>query len=148
MKDITKTPVGKDLVCYCTKCRMDLGHRVVAHVDGLVARVVCLTCKSEHNYRPAKGIKEAAKKEEKKTKSKKIAKTKSKPTKTEQISQWHQLIAATTMEDVRMYSISSKFVPADIIDHKTFGKGFVIKELGSKIEVLFEDGNKILIHGR
>mgnify|MGYP001305101906 FL=1 len=42
---------GKDIDAWCTKCKMLLEHRVVAAVGGRPVRVLCLTCKSEHNYR-------------------------------------------------------------------------------------------------
>ena len=48
MKPLT---AGGEIDAWCTKCRMDLGHRIVALVHGVPKRVVCLTCGSQHNYR-------------------------------------------------------------------------------------------------
>jgi hypothetical protein len=42
---------GSEIDAWCTWCRMDLGHRVVAMVGGAPKRVVCLTCDREHDYR-------------------------------------------------------------------------------------------------
>ncbi|MDQ2643863.1 MAG: hypothetical protein M3020_08625, partial [Myxococcota bacterium] len=45
---------GKEIDSWCTKCRLELGHRIVAMVGGAPKRVICLTCGSEHNYRAVK----------------------------------------------------------------------------------------------
>ena len=50
--------VGKEIVSYCTKCKMDLGHTIVAMKGAVPARVICRTCKSEHNFKVKKGVKE------------------------------------------------------------------------------------------
>ena len=42
---------GSEIDAWCTKCRMDLLHRIVAMVRGRPKRVICMTCNSEHNYR-------------------------------------------------------------------------------------------------
>ena len=44
------------------------------------------------------------------------------------------------------YKASARFSTGEIIDHKTFGIGFVLGETGlNKIEVLFESGRKLLV---
>ena len=48
MKSLT---AGSEIDAWCTKCRMDLMHRIVAMVQSAPKRVICLTCNSEHNYR-------------------------------------------------------------------------------------------------
>lgn len=48
----------------------------------------------------------------------------------------------------RPYMVSERFTVGDTIDHKAFGLGFVVNEVGmNKIEVLFEKGRKLLITG-
>jgi len=65
-KDKNRTPVAQNVVTMCTKCEMELNHVVVAHnATGIVERVKCHTCGSEHKYRPDK--KRAAKKSSKKS---------------------------------------------------------------------------------
>src|SRR3989338_816803 len=43
--------VGGDILCLCTRCKMELAHVVMAMGDGRPKRVVCKTCKSEHSFR-------------------------------------------------------------------------------------------------
>ena len=45
---------GSEIDAWCTSCRMDLGHRIVAMVEGRPKRVECLTCGGQHNYRAPK----------------------------------------------------------------------------------------------
>src|SRR5882762_8316192 len=57
--------VGKETLSYCTSCKMDLNHIIVAMKGDRIAKVQCLTCKKEHNYRIPKGISEPARKKKK-----------------------------------------------------------------------------------
>src|SRR5437588_7625828 len=43
--------VGGDVLTHCNKCELELWHTVVAKVDGLVRKVKCNTCKTEHMLR-------------------------------------------------------------------------------------------------
>src|SRR5262245_28513441 len=45
---------GSEIDAWCTSCRMTLNHRVVAMVEGVAKRVLCLTCNKQHNYRAPK----------------------------------------------------------------------------------------------
>ena len=55
IKDKDRTPVAQILVTQCTKCKLPLTHMVVLHnSEGIVERVQCRTCGSEHKYHPDK----------------------------------------------------------------------------------------------
>ncbi|OQY44964.1 MAG: hypothetical protein B6240_09475, partial [Desulfobacteraceae bacterium 4572_87] len=72
-KDKDRTPVAQILETQCTKCKLPLTHTVVLHnAEGIVERVQCRTCGSEHKYHPEK--KKAAKKPVKKPRAKKAKK--------------------------------------------------------------------------
>jgi hypothetical protein len=44
------------------------------------------------------------------------------------------------------YKQTQRFTTGDVLDHKTFGTGFVMAETGlNKIEVLFKAGRKLLV---
>ncbi len=54
-KDKDRTPVAQIVMTMCTKCEMELSHVVVAlNAAGIVERVKCHTCGTEHKYRPDK----------------------------------------------------------------------------------------------
>src|SRR5947209_20345430 len=54
--------VGKEALAYCTSCKMDLNHVIVALKGDRIAKVQCLTCKKEHVYKAPKGQAEPKKK--------------------------------------------------------------------------------------
>ena len=61
--------VGGEVVAFCTKCRMDLAHTIIAMDGTKPARVQCNTCNGQHNYR---GKAEAAAKAPKAPKAAKV----------------------------------------------------------------------------
>ena len=58
MTTTKKAPkTGGEIDAYCTKCRLDLTHRIIAMVEGAVKKVECKTCGSHHLYRrPARAL--------------------------------------------------------------------------------------------
>lgn len=140
-KDKDRTPVAQFLLTYCTRCKLPLKHVVVAHnSDGIVARVLCRTCGSEHKYRPEK------KKTPRKTarKGSSSAKVRKPPSETE-----FELLCKRLMEkDPVPYSMQGTYQMDDVILHKTFGKGFVTEILYQKMEVVFADAPRTLVCDR
>ncbi len=140
----TSTPeiaVGKEIVCYCTKCKMDLGHTIMSMTGANPARVICRTCKSEHNFKVKKGVKEPgapkAPRAPRAPKAEKVV-----PVELE----WMKQINANT-RTVRNYATNEQFGLGDRISHPTFGEGIIQKLVfPNKMEVLFRADVKLLIH--
>ncbi len=63
--------VGGDVNAWCSKCKMELAHTIIAMVDELPKKVQCNTCSGKHNYRLKPVVKSAGKvrKTTRKTKS-------------------------------------------------------------------------------
>ncbi len=62
---------------------------------------------------------------------------------------WGKMIELASSQKKIPYTFSGNFKENDLIDHSTFGLGVVIQLLpGDKIQVVFKDGEKILIAGR
>jgi hypothetical protein len=138
MNDRERTPVAQDVITMCTKCDMELNHVVIAHNEsGMVERVKCHTCGSEHKYRPEKKI--AVKKEAKKSAGvRKVDSTKA-----------YEALAEKFKEKKPLpYSMSGSFKDDDVIDHKTFGMGIVINASYYKMEVAFSDRTRLLVCNR
>ena len=47
---------GKEIDAYCTRCRLDLAHTIIAVVGNQIGRVICNTCNSQHKYYPPKTL--------------------------------------------------------------------------------------------
>lgn len=146
---------GNEVDAWCTKCRMDLLHRVVAAVGGTPKRVECQTCHTQHNYRAPKGIKSPVPKgTDVPTGTKKAAAAKSpkagKSAKgNARSSEWDKRVLGQLESSFTVYTPRSTFKADELIRHAKFGDGFVSEvNPDGKIAVIFRDGAKTLVHGR
>ncbi|MFZ9521621.1 MAG: hypothetical protein ACO3A4_14195 [Silvanigrellaceae bacterium] len=196
----SKSLVGRDVVCYCGKCRLNLTHTVVtASGKDKPERVQCNTCKSEHAFRGVKSVdnlknrtveddsvserdeevdldldsggkallgegavKKRAKAKPKAKKSKDDSESKSSSkggvalplsmlsASSEDKQLFSDKKAALKASKIapKDYSIKIHLNPGDVVNHKTFGLGFVMAVGGlNKVEILFDVGRKLLVTG-
>lgn len=137
---------GSEIDCWCTRCKMDLGHRIVAMVGGTPKRVVCMTCGSEHNFRAPKGAAtpRPAKSTKKSTSPRTTAAAKAAATSSRE--EWERRVRSGGA--FKRYTITETFAVDDLVTHKKFGDGYVLADLGGgKLTVAFADGTRTLIHG-
>jgi hypothetical protein len=146
--------VSKEVVCYCGRCRMDLGHTITSTLNGKPAKVICRTCRSEHIYRGKKGITEPLKQGEdvpylkegsgSGPTRKRVASDQPKAVPVEV--EWQRQMNATN-KAIQPYAADQKFAAGDKLSHPTFGMGVVQKLVyPNKVEILFQSDLKILIH--
>jgi hypothetical protein len=135
---------GSEIDAYCTKCRMVTNHRVVAMLDGVVKRVICLTCEGQHNFRPPPG--------QKKTTSPKIKRERKGAVKTistggAPLSDWIRLKESLIPdEEIAQYRMTDSFEEGQAVEHPKFGLGFVTKVVNNqKINIMFEREIKTLV---
>ncbi|MEM6731437.1 MAG: hypothetical protein AAF658_07760 [Myxococcota bacterium] len=134
--------VGHDIDAQCNKCKMELAHVIVAMVEGRPKRVQCKTCAATHNYKSASDAKATAKRAARKAKS-------TKRSATAVAGDYDTLMQGRDIASAARYRISEEFDEGLVVDHKKFGLGLVLKRVGEdKIEVIFRDGVKTLIHAR
>jgi hypothetical protein len=137
-KDKDRTPVAQNVITMCTKCEMKLNHVVVAHnAGGIVERVKCYTCGSEHKYRP-----------DKKRATKKTSKQSISTQEVDLTMTFEKLVEKFKEKKPLSYQMSGSFKNDDVIDHKTFGMGIVTSASHDKMEVAFSDGPRILVCNR
>lgn len=131
--------LGKEIVSYCGKCKMPLGHIIVSLTKkGTAGRCQCLTCKAVHAYRdPNKPVKAPGTGKRAGTKTA-IATGIS----------WSEAISKAK-GSAKPYAMSSNFSQGDLIEHPMFGKGVVEEVNGHhKIKVIFEASSKLLVQNR
>ncbi|MCB9654365.1 MAG: hypothetical protein H6729_09585 [Deltaproteobacteria bacterium] len=136
---------GDEVDSKCTKCKMVLAHTIVAMVGEQIARVQCNTCNGEHAYRAPPSASEAT---AKKRRAERKASTLERGTRGS-ASDYDAMTKGRDLSKPVPYSIKMGLNTDDVIEHPTFGVGFVtdLKE-GSKAHVLFPEGGRILIYGR
>lgn len=141
----TALAAGKELDAYCTRCKLELGHRIVAIVGSQVKRVVCLTCGSEHNYRRA-GVARATSGTSSPRTGQAKARSRSKQD-TEYAAEWDRRVLGQSSHSFKPYSMNATFLEGDLVQHSKFGQGYVAAVLeGSKVTIVFRDGAKTLAH--
>lgn len=60
---------------------------------------------------------------------------------------WDEAVGAQAEESFKSYSPSQSFTHNALMTHPKFGKGLVVAVDGGRIDVLFEEGVKKLVHG-
>ena len=137
----SSSSVAKETLAFCTSCKMDLNHVIVAMKGDRIAKVQCLTCKKEHVYRSPKGATEPAPKT-----------TRSRKSSTEEAhhsieAEWEKLMASHKDQPVKPYSTKGAFELGDKLNHPSFGDGIVGKLIyPNKLEVIFRSDIKVLIY--
>jgi len=131
------TKPGDNIDSWCGKCKMVLAHTIEAMVGKKPARVSCNTCKSQHSYKanpPGEGSRKTPG---------------SAPSPRRSANRYQSLLKANGESAVKAYSPASKDERRGVLERPIFGRGVAtaVRD-GTKIDVLFESGSKILIHGR
>jgi hypothetical protein len=146
---------GGEIDAWCTKCRMDLGHRIVALVQGVPKRVVCLTCGSQHNYRAPRVIKATTgvfvrgrtEPKESKAQSAGVRVAQKAKTENERYEKWAQKTLGQAVDAFTRYNMEQPFAEGQLVLHSKFGEGYVDKVLDAgKVSIMFRDGAKTLAH--
>jgi hypothetical protein len=125
--------VGGEVDAFCTRCQLLLAHTVIAMVGAVPVKVECNTCRSVHRFRGAS------------TTPKRVA---PRPGRGVVTISFDELLASQKGTP-RRYLPTLLLETGDVVDHPTFGRGFVsgVKDPG-KVEVTFRTSVKTLIHGK
>jgi hypothetical protein len=130
--------VGGEVDALCTKCELTLAHTVHAVVAGKPVKVECNTCHGVHRYRGSIGATARPK-----ANGERPARARAKAV------PFETLLAGKRVADACPYSVKRSYAVDDVLDHPTFGRGFVsaVRD-GGKIEVTFRADVKVLVHAR
>jgi hypothetical protein len=133
---------GHDIDSFCRKCKMLLAHVIIAMDGASVAKVECKTCRSIHAYKPEKATPARATK-------KASASTTTRTKKVSSEDSYTDMMRGQDLSRALRYKPQAVFEEGHVLNHPTFGFGVVTRLLdGSKIDVLFPIGSKILVHNR
>lgn len=132
---MTEYKISDELVCYCSKCKLELNARVIRVDAGKPKRVLCLTCKAEHAYRKSA----PAKPGEGKVRKPRVASQK-----VDQEAEWREKLGQSG-KTPKPYGMDKVFALDDRVDHQTFGVGLVVSLIPpGKVNVFFSDGLKLM----
>ncbi len=147
--------VGSDVDSWCTKCKLILAHTIEAVVGDEIKRVHCNTCHSKHIHRAyepgctPKVLRSAALKSPKTKSSTSRAPKKIGVAGMMRASDYELILRGRDLAAAKRYSFRDQYGAGEVLQHTDFGLGVVTADKGAnKIEVLFQLGPKVLVHGR
>lgn len=139
-------PVAKSFFAFCKKCDADRYHVVVAHTSAKAAKIKCEVCGSQKSYTlpKAAGTKSA--------KTGKVVRTRGANSESARRSshnaEYEAMVNAQQSGKETVYSIKGKFKINEKINHPKFGVGVVRGVHQEKVEVVFADEVRNLVHNR
>lgn len=133
--------VASNFNTYCAKCESDRYFKVLTHKTATSAQIQCEVCKSKKTYKIA-AVSTG-------TKVKKAAGAVAIRNKANA----HQtLFLALRAKHSNLspipYTVKSKFEAGRSIEHPKFGVGYIQTALPEKIEVVFAEATRFLVHNR
>lgn len=135
-------PVARNIHVFCKKCDTERYFKVVTHTSATTAKLKCEVCGCSRNYSLEEG-KMATSPVVKKPRAKKATSAKGSASAT-----WLTLKEKYSGPAAVPYAISVEFKNQQSLLHPTFGEGFVTKSHPYKIEVVFAEGIKELMHAK
>ncbi len=142
MTQVALPPVAKSFFTFCKKCDSDRYHTVLTHTSATSAKIECEVCHSKKTYNLPKAGGTTAKKS---TGAKPGVKRASRQTHADE---FQALMLNYGHEKGVPFNIRTKFSIDQKIDHAKFGPGFVKKVMIDRMDVLFEDEVKTLMHNK
>lgn len=134
-------PVAKSFYTFCKKCDVDRYHKVLAHTSATSAKIECEVCHSKKAYSLPKAQKPGT------VKSPRRAASESQRKSSHQ-NEYQTLLDSVAQAEMIDYNTKTKFLTSAKVKHPKFGLGFVKSVQPDKIEVIFSDDIKVLIHNR
>ncbi|GFE60143.1 hypothetical protein [Geobacter sp. AOG2] len=140
---IRKLAAGDCIEAHCTRCRALLNHTIVAMVGEKIIRVECNTCRGMHNYHGEKAAKAPGAGPARTTASA-PRKARKDPGAADR-EEWEALSPAMEPGRALPYDMNGKYRVNSLVAHPVFGLGVVKLVIPpNKIQVLFQDGKKLL----
>jgi len=140
--------VGKNVDALCTRCGLVLAHIVLYEVGGVIARVKCKTCGTEHKYRGAKTRdRKADPAAERLRRPAAKAAEEIRQAEAVETQRWLQKQGELGKHTVILpYRMSDSYQRGDVIEHPSFGIGFVEKIIeAQRMDVLFKGSLKRMV---
>lgn len=139
-------PVAKSFHTFCKKCDADRYHIVLTHTSSTAAKIECEVCHSKKTFSLPKAGSSMAKKAA-------VKKPGAKPRKVgvrknSHADEFNALMSNRGTEKGIPFSIKTKFEKDQKMDHGKFGPGFVKNVQIDRVDVMFEDEVKTLMHNK
>lgn len=140
--------VAKNVFVLCKKCDAERFHKVLAHTSPKSAKLECEVCKGKRTLTLSTGKKKAVPGAPKTARGIAAAARAENSRKNAHSAEYQQLLEAGKMSSPASYSMTAAFKEGQAVKHSKFGLGLVRTVTPQKIEVMFAEELKSLIHNR
>ncbi len=131
--------VGKSFYTECKKCATERYHMVLSMTNPETAKIKCEVCGSQKTWKY---------KDPKKVVTRKPAAAKVNKSQQAHQNDYEEYSTKFASAQAKNYSVYEIFKKDEKLQHAKFGMGFIVKDYPEKIEVLFADEMKSLLHRR
>jgi hypothetical protein len=139
--EIRKNQPGGTVDSWCAACQLVLAHTIEGMVGNRPTRVQCNTCKAKHAYKRSEPVKASRQLHQGEPGNS------SRPVRSP-ANRYKTLLKRSETADAKKYTPKDRYETGDVLEHASFGRGIATAvKGGTKIEVLFESGSKLLIQG-
>lgn len=128
--------VAGEVDAFCTRCKLNLAHTIVAMVASKIARVRCNTCGGEHAFRTEDSSRRST-----------VA-SGQRPTRQRTVLSFADRLAASNPAEATPYNPKLTYTLDQLISHPTFGLGIVTALREDKMDVAFKAIEKTLVQRR
>jgi len=143
MAETVLPAVASRMYTACKKCDAERYHIVLAHTNSSSAKIECEVCHSKKTYKLP-----AARKPKKATGAAAVKKTQAAESRKNAHNKEYEDLVAAAEGSAQGYNMKMKFNLNEKIQHPKFGVGVIKMALPDKIEVVFADEVRLLVHNR
>ncbi len=141
-------PVAKSFFAFCSKCDADRYHKVVAHTSPTTAKLKCEVCGSTKKYTLPK-VQERKLMTRKSGTTVRVPKVISESARASaHKNEYEGLLVPLQEAPEHNYSMKTKYEKGIKLSHPKFGVGVVREVVGDKMDVVFSDEVRSLVHNR
>lgn len=156
MSEMSLPTVAKSIYLECKKCGAERYHRVLAHTSTITAKVRCEVCGGSKVYKLPKVQERSASSSSRSSgssvrrssSSTGLSASRARSSASSHSDEYHTFLAAHASEAAQAYSMKTNYQNSDKVDHPKFGLGFVRATFPDRVEIVFKDEVKTLIHNR
>lgn len=147
-------PVAKSFYTLCKKCEAERYHVVLAHTSEKSAKIKCEVCGSQKSYTLPKAKKASTSSASSTAKTPGVkapgrrGKNSEESRRASHLAEYESLLQANDSSPTQTYSMKTKFENNHKLNHPKFGLGIIRVAQPEKIEVVFQDEVRSLIHNR
>lgn len=146
MAESTLPAVAKSVYTDCKKCGSERYHTVLAHTTSTSAKVECETCHSKKTYKISTAAKRLSTGGAKPTRAPSARTASARAAAHE--ADYQELLQKTLTAETLTYNMKLKFTMNQRVQHPKFGLGVVKQVFPEKVDVVFQEEMKSLVHNR